>query len=365
MTNNSTTTPSIVEDLTPATGTVDIELLLDNIDKYISAHAILPKGASAAITLWCLASYNINCFRILPRLAITSPEKRCGKSTVLDLIEAFSHKALITSNMTSATIFRLIDKEQPTLIIDEADTFVANGSSEMTGIINSGHAESRANIARCVGDGNDVKVFSTWAPMVLAAIGSLPSTIMDRSVIITLRRKLSSESSLRIDVSLKKNALNVREDLLRWSLDNTKEIINNHVEPPNLGNDRAVDNWLPIFTIASLVSDAWLKKCEDAYTLLTDHGDEIELSTSLLADIREIFDIHNDDKLPSAELVEKLIEDKDKPWCEHKHGRAISPNNVATILKAYKIKPKSIRIGNKTLRGYELEQFKDAFDRYL
>ena len=362
---NKETKSSNVEKLSPATGVIDADDLLTKIEQYISSHAILPPGASDAIALWCLTTYSINSFRIFPRLFITSPEKRCGKSTVLDLIEAFSHKALITSNMTPATIFRLIDAEQPTLIIDEADTFVANGSSELTGIINSGHAKSRAFVTRCVGDGHDVKSFSTWSPMVLAAIGLLNSTIMDRSIVIPLRRKAKNETSQRIIGDLFSNAQHEREELLKWSIDNSNAIENNQIEPHSCGNDRAVDNWVSLFRVASLVSDNWFRRCEYAYQKLNQHGNEPELPTQLLADIREIFNMHADNKISSADLVNKLIEDKDKPWCECKNGRAISPSYLAQMLKGYGIKSKTIRVGDKTPKGYELVQFTDSFDRYL
>jgi hypothetical protein len=356
---------SIVETLTPAIGIIDADKLLNNIEKYISEHAILPEGASATIALWCLASYSINSFRIYPKLFITSPEKRCGKSTVLDLIEAFSYKPLIVSNMTPATIYRVIDQEQPTLIIDEADTFLANGSTDMTGIINSGHSKSKAHVMRCVGDGHEVKVFSTWTPMVLAAIGLLPSTIMDRSIVIPLKRKAKNQTSKRIEVDLLSRAKGERKKLLKWSIDKAKAIEQNQIEPPSCGNDRAVDNWLPMFTIAKLVSDNWFEKCKTAYVILNQHENEPELSTLLLADIKEIFNNHNDNKISSADLVNKLNEDKEKPWCECKGGRAMSQSHLAQMLKGYGIKSKGIRVGNKTLRGYELQQFTDTFDRYL
>ena len=163
-------TQNIVEDLQPASGTIDADDILNNIENYISQHAILPKGASIAITLWCLATFLIEIFRIFSKLSIISPEKRCGKSTVLDLLEAFCFRSFLTSNTTPAAIFRLIEECQPTLIIDEADTFIAGKSSEMVGIINSGHAKSRAYVIRCDGEDNKPKRFSTWAPMVFASI---------------------------------------------------------------------------------------------------------------------------------------------------------------------------------------------------
>jgi hypothetical protein len=267
--------------------------------------------------------------------------------------------------LTPATVFRLIDAEQPTLIIDEADTFVAGGSSELTGIINSGHAKTRAFVTRCVGDGHDVKRFSTWSPMVLAAIGLLPSTIIDRSIVISLNRKAKNQTCKRIDADLFNQAKVGREKLLKWSIDHKDAIKKNPIEPPSCGNDRAVDNWRSLFTVASLVSDNWLQRCNAAYAILNQHANEPELSTQLLADIREIFSKHGDNKISSADLVSKLVEDKDRPWCECKSGRAISPSHLAQMLKTYGITPKGIRVGNKTPKGYELHQFTDSFDRFL
>lgn len=350
---------------TKATKVNDIEVLLNNIETYISKHAVLPEGASIAITLWCLSGYSINQFGVFPRLTLISPEKRCGKSTVLDLIWAFSNNAIITSNMTPASIYRLINESQPTLIIDEADTFIKGKAGEMVGIINSGHAKSRAYVSRCVGDDYKVKQFSTWTPMAIASIGDLPPTIMDRSIVIPLRRKTKNETVKRMRTDLFVVAKSERDKLLKWSTDNAKSIASNSNEPPNLGNDRAVDNWLPLFTIANQVSPTWLKKCETAYKALTDTDEEPELTTQLLADIRDIFNSQTDNKIPSADMVKILNGEKDKPWCEIRNGSPLSQNGLANMLKPYKIKPKVVRYNGSTPRGYELDQFRDAFDRYL
>lgn len=357
---------NIVEDLQPFPSQVDADKLLNQIEKYISQHAILPNGASVAITLWCLASYNINSFRIFPKLTITSPVKRCGKSTVLDLIEAFSNKSFIVSNISSAAVFRIIEEYQPTLIIDEADTFISGRNDDMVGIINSGHAKTRANVIRCTGETNRPTKFSTWTPMVLASIGTLQGTIMDRSVIIPLKRKSPSQTVQRIRIDLFDVAKPSREKLLKWSIDNETAIKTNTVEPPNLGNDRAVDNWLPLFTLANQVSDKWLKKCKVAYKLLNTHKEDPEISISLLADIRTIFNSLNQVNISSKDLLNKLISDKDQPWCEYKNGRQLTPNGLAVILKPYGIKPKVIRLADgSTPRGYDLKQFTNTFDSYL
>ncbi len=361
MTNNK----NIVEELTPATGKVDIETLLNNIEGFISQRAILPPGASAAITLWCLAAYNINQFRIFPKLTIYSPEMRCGKSITLDLIETFAPKAIITSNTSTASIFRLIDECQPTLIIDEADTFVAGESNSMTGIINSGHAKNRAFVNRCVGETFKVKRFSTWSPMVLASIGDLQPTIMDRSIAIKIRRKSKHETVKRIQPNLFEKAKPSRRQLLKWSLDNANAISMNPVEPPDLGNSRAVDNWLPLFTIASMANNDWLEKCEKAYRLFNKNNIDPEATTLLLQDIQDIFQTIGVNKISSEDLVNRLTGMLDHPWCEYKNGGPITQNGLARMLKPYEIKPKGIRLNDTVIRGYNLNQFADTFNRYL
>jgi len=356
-------TASIVEDLKPSTkSSIDLADLLDQIQSLITKHTILSKEAVSATTLWCAATYAINDFRIFPKLVITSPEKRCGKSTLLDLIHAFSNKSYITSNMSSATIYRLIDQCQPTLIIDEADTFVASSTSDMTGIINSGHGKNRAYVTRCEGEGYEVRSFSTWTPMVLASIGSLQQTIMDRSVVIRMLRKKSSERVTVIPVDLFDQCKQIREELLKWSNDNSNSIKASTQIPADIGNDRAADNWTPLFIIAALAGEGWFEQCNRAYGLLNTK-EERAVSAVLLSDIQAI--LKNTSKLSSADLVSELCKDNDKLWCEYKNGRPITQNVLANILKPYGIRPKGMRIGSSSLRGYESSQFTDAFERYL
>ena len=79
----------------------------------------------------------------------------------------------------------------PTLLIDEADTFLKE-NDELRGILNTGHRRG-GQVTRTVGDDHEPRQFSTWAPAVIAMIGRLPDTLNDRSVVISLRRRKPSE----------------------------------------------------------------------------------------------------------------------------------------------------------------------------
>ena len=61
-----------------------------------------------------------------------------------------------------------------------------------------------------------------------------------------------------------------------------------------------------------------------------------------------------------------LIATQGRPWAEYgKSGKPISKNQLAKRLKRFKIVPDSVRLWDKTLKGYYRHQFQEAWDRYL
>ena len=142
-----------------------------------------------------LHAYALDAFDHSPILAVSSPVKRCGKSTLLSVLAVLVDRALHAANVTTAVLFRVIESQKPTLLLDEADTWLNDDKAELRGIVNSGWLRRGAVVLRVEGDEHETKSFSTWAPKVLAAIGRLPDTIADRSVIVQLRRKTRSEQT--------------------------------------------------------------------------------------------------------------------------------------------------------------------------
>lgn len=350
----------------PWSHSVGGQVIVSEIQNLIKKHVILSEHQTTILTLWVFGSYCINAFGIFPKLLITSPDKRCGKTTVLSVLRSIVNKALVASNVTSSAMFRSIELWQPTLLIDEGDTFINNDNEDLRGIINSGHTRDTAYVLRTEGDNSNrhPKQFSTWTPMAISMIKNPPDTILDRSLVIKLRRKLSSEHITKWSFENFSEFESLRQQLKRWSDDNLERLKNYKPNIPDSDNDRATDNWLPLFSIASLIGSEWLIKLEEAFKSFGgDDEDNENISTLLLIDIKKIFAETDTDKIHSSDLVTKLIELEDRPWGEYRHGKPITANTLARLLGSFGIKPKQVRLGHNK-QGYYFSDFDDTFSRY-
>jgi hypothetical protein len=345
----------------------DAERLFDHVSESIARYVVLPRAAADAITLWIVHAHALEGFHITPRLNLSSPEKGCGKTTLLDVIATLLPRPLRTENCTSAVLFRLVDKHCPTLLLDEIDTYLA-AHDELRGLLNAGHRRG-AKAVRCEGDNNEVRAFNAFAPVVLAGIGSLPGTLHDRSLLIPLLRAKSGEIAHRFDSRNISIETELKTKLKRWSIDHVEELSSSDPVMPESAHNRLADNWRPLFAIAQAVGGSWREKaCRSFEHLNSDaQADDAQgIGTTLLADIKDLFEETGSRKLFSAAITERLIEIEGRPWAEY--GRAqkpISKNQLARLLSKFNIKSKSIRIGTDTGKGYHLDDFAESFERFL
>ncbi len=353
---------SITEDVEPWETPVNGCEILHSLHDTIKKHVVLDPSAVLAGTLWIVLTYCYDSFRILPILAVTSPEKRCGKTTLLEVLAGLTNKPLLASNITPSAIFRTIEKHRPCLLIDEADTFLKD-NEELRGIVNSGHTRKSAFVIRTNLNTLEVECFSTWGPKAISLIGSLPDTLRDRSISLRMKRKTTSEKVTKVSIGFDDEHLKLRRMIKRFAIDNTETLKSISPAIPETSNDRATDNWLPLLSIAKLAGGEWLDRARTAMLDIEQVSDEDTIKQTLLRDIKGIFEAR--DKISSKELVEKLIVIEDHPWGDWRRGKSITQNGLARLLKPFAILSKTIRIGGETAKGYTLEQFVEVFERYL
>ena len=345
---------------------VDGATLLGDVATTFGRFVALPRLADAAAALWTVHAHALEAAGASPLLALTSPEKRCGKTTTLALLSRLVPRPLLSSNITAASLFRVVDKYSPTLLADEADSFLRD-KEELRGILNSGHTRDAAFVVRTVGDEHEPHRFSTWAAKAVAMIGKLPDTLADRSIVIPMRRRTRGEQVERLRLDRPGDFEELRRRAARWAADHLAELRAADPEVPGELGDRAADNWRPLLAIADLAGAEWPQRARRAAVALSSNAAEERASVGeeLLGDIREAFRKRAGERIFTEELLAELRAREDRPWGEWRRGQAMSAAQLARQLRPFGIRPRLYRDGAKCGRGYSAEDFADTFARYL
>lgn len=348
----------------PAAEAVDGAALLDEIAGVFRRYVALPAHADTLLALWVVHTYVYDAGEHTPILALSSPTPRCGKTTTLSVLRALTHRALPASNITAAIVFRAVEAWHPTLLIDEADSFLPQNEA-LRGILNCGHQKDLAWVLRLEAgrDGNyKPRRFSAWCPKAIALIGELPATLADRSIQVKLRRRLMTEQVDRFRPS-KFDGTPIRGRILRWMKDHQIELTSETETPASL-NDRAADNWQPLITLAAAAGGDWPGKARGAAMALSGETEDEAAGVMLLVDVVYIFEDLASDYLPSSEIIQHLVAMEMRPWLDWHHGKPITARHLARLLAGFGIAPGTKRFGEKTARGYSREQFTEPAARY-
>lgn len=357
----------LLREVAPASDPVFGTELLTKIVSEIKRYVALSEASATACALWVLHSYALEVSTVSPLLTISSPVKRCGKTTLLTLLQHLVNRPLPASNVTAAVVFRTIEAYEPTLLIDEADTFIQN-RDELVGVLNSGHTRANAQVLRIVGDQHEPKAFKTWCAKAIALIGKLPPTLEDRSILVQMRRRAPGERTdrLRLD-RLDQELEDLRADSARWIGDNLAKLREADPSVPMELNDRARDNWRPLIAIADAIGGEWPDRSRRAAVEISSAFDEGDQAAGLqiLQDVRDHLGERHVDRVFSSELVKMLVAMDERPWAEWRHGKPLTARWLARLLNPFEINSKTIRIGKRTAKGYYAADFADAFERYL
>jgi hypothetical protein len=344
--------------------------ILDRLHTALIKYVVLPSPEAVhAVVLWIAATHAQPAWAHAPRLVIRAPEKRCGKSRLLDIVEGTSCNPLITVNASTAAVYRSIGSDDPpTLLVDEADTIFggkqAESNEELRGLLNAGHQRNRPTI-RWDNARNRVEKIATFAMAALAGIGQMPDTIEDRAVVIRMRRRAPGETvspyrHRRDSVELRQLA----NDLNQWLRGNLAVL--EKAEPVMPLEDRAADTWEPLIAVADLAGGNWPGWGREAATSLTAERDSNTVASDrirLLTDCRTAFG--QADAIPTAVLLDRIKADPDAPWAEY-GGTGLTTMRLGMLLREYDIRPSTIRFAQPIgqARGYRRDDFRDAWQRY-
>lgn len=350
------------------TETVDGVVLLNDIATQISRFMVMKPAQLVAVSLWIFVTYVFEVFDLCAYLELKSPTKQCGKTRLLEVAESLSCRARSSSGISPAALFRVIESEKPTLILDEQEDLA--DKPELLQILNAGYRVG-GTVTRCGGPNNtDIQTFSVYCPKAFASIKGLPETTASRCIAIELQRKHRGEKTenWRVRHVKSEEFESIRRRARRWATDNTQGLRLAEPEVPQaIANDRQQDNWRALLAVADAAGGDWPRLARDAAIALSEAVEDSEqASLMLLGDVRNLFSETGADAFSSAELQKELVALESKPWGDWRRGKPISANAIARLLRDFKIFPTKFRDGtSKEFRGYPLSLFNDAFTRYL
>src|SRR6266536_714248 len=298
--------------------------------------------------------------------------KRCGKSRLVDVVAETCHAPLITVNATIAAVVRSIGQDPPTLLVDEADTLwgtrkQADANEDLRGLLNAGHQRNRPMLRWDITT-RSLDQLDTFAMAMLASIGDLPDTIMDRAVVIRMRRRAPGE---RVDpYRTRRDAppLNpLRDRLTSWAREHLREL--QHAQPAMPLEDRAADTWEPLVAVADLAGGGWPERARAAATAMTaaeaQQEEDTSASVRLLGDLREVFDQAGADALYSGTILDTLHKLDEAPWADW-YGRPLSTRDLAKLLRPYDVRAKNVREhGGEPRKGYARQDLHEPWARYV
>jgi len=306
-----------------------------------------------------------------PILALTSAVKQSGKTRVLDVIEFLVRAPWRITRPSESVLFRKIDADHPTVLLDEIDAIFGDKSGNTEGIrslFNSGNRRG-TKVPRTVAQGKTFALveFDVFCPKATAGIGGLPDTILDRAIVIPMQRRTPGERIEKLRERPARALGTPLRDALAYHVGRLEDLTVADVALPAELDDRAQDGWEPLIAIADAAGGDWPARARRAAVVIFGSRSAADDNPGLrlLADCREVFEGTTEDFLPTAELRTALITLDQSAWADIR-GREVTPHYLGMLLRAFGIESKRHRpsgIGNP-VHGYFRASFRDAWERY-
>nr|WP_102923766.1 DUF3631 domain-containing protein [Streptomyces noursei] len=259
--------------MTDRTESIDGAALLDEVEAFHRRFNVLPtEAAYVAVALWDAHTHLLDCFASTPRLALLSDRPASGKSCALQVVATLVPRPTAAVSRSANAFFdALVSADgRPTFLLDEADTVFNSrtmGNEELRGLLIAGHRRS-STMYRRVDDGTNnrsVQAFSPYCAAALAGVGSLPMTILTRSVTIRMRPRASHEpvESYRRRIHEREGHA-LRGRLATWADQVRDQVTDAQPELPEGICDRPADVWEPLLAAADAAGGAWPERARAA-----------------------------------------------------------------------------------------------------
>jgi hypothetical protein len=272
----------------------------------------------------------------------------------------------MAGSITAAAIFATIDETHPTLLLDEGDNLKFGRDKDLKSVVNTSHERDHV-----VMRGRPPERFSTYCAMAVAAIGTLPLPLMQRAIIVHMERARTRLARFNPDGQGGAETEAMTRRLRIWAANARLE---SDPALPDFAQNRFRDNWRPLISVADAFGVG--KEAREVAAVFAKTTVEEDPAVMLLRDTRDAFKGYFDDRMTSAELIERLHQVETSPWMEWRGShndlpaRPLTQQGLADLLRPFKIRPRTAwpkgqpRKQTKSAKNYFLADFEDAWERY-
>lgn len=361
------------------------ENVVEDVYRFLSRYIVLSETEIRVAATWAVAAWCSDAWSRFPHLAVTSPEKRCGKTRFLQLLEKVCPRPFHTASISPAALYRMIEQERPTLLLDEAQSISRRGSESsevLREILNAG-IDSSSVVIRMGGKNMDeVRKFSVYSPKAIALIGHLDGVLADRCLPVHLTRKTKEDKvefyNHRVVAEESKE---LKERVEKWTTENLKRVQDEYdrTEPFEIDNDRMADLLRPLQAILAVTDPSSIDSLRNYAEVAEEKNRRSEMlspGTLLLIACKEAFEERESTVKKMGKMAEKvepgflstdtligfLVKRSEEPWSRWSKGNNISPEALANLLRPYEVR--SERNRDQSARGYYRHRFETAWSRY-
>jgi len=361
--------PSDPRDAAPAAPIDPHDTVLSLVCGAFKTYLAVNSHEYVALALWALHTHVYDCYMVTPRLLLTSPVRGCGKSVGLDVLSRLVARPELSDNITAAAVYDTIDRTQCTLLMDEFDNQELSAKAALRAVLNAGYRHGR-KIHR--GVGKNRRAYRVFAPIAIAAIGTLSLPLMSRSVVIRMQRNDRWRELRRFDFNNTGDLDRVYVQIRDWA--RYVKLNADPQLPPELV-DRLADNWRPLIAIADSFDPEWGRIARLTAVHFAKDWREEDVPILLLKSIREVFDTLGIDRITGKALLEALCRLEDAGWSEFTGVKGDRPphklrnSELRTMLRMFGIESRNVWAmrgapGDRSGRGYYRSDFEAAWRAY-
>lgn len=334
----------------------------------LSRYLAEPCANLDTIVLWCLHAWQAQggaaALNVSPRLILQANDARADHARALRLIAWLAPSPRIVSRAVAMHLLPAIQSEQPTLLFDD----VAGGilyRREMRALIAAGATRDSTFLVGARG-GAPTPWASCFAPAAIATATRLPEDMRLRAIVVPMSPVPAGATRERLTPGAPPaEVMALRSQMSAFAAGLSDAAGDADAALPKGLSASARENWHPLFAVAAAIGARAMQAALSAVQVLAAAEPAPASNLALLSDIRTLVPLTGNG-VPSAQVIEHLAGDAERPWASIRRGGKIDARELAERLRTFGLRPATLRMAEDSfVRGYRTAELADAFNRYL